>query len=205
MHLCRDNLTAETLNEVMETLFTSAAIPSPATDQARPLFTFADETIRENRGLLPRFDEWGVVPEGHRGPRNNPSAAATEEQMGELPEPVETENSDKEEAPGGTDPSGGPASSSRTVPPGEDLQVISSSSDEDPSRGAPSRSTAEEEEESGAKGGRREPRTKSAHDKDVVAAKDAPREGAGAPQGGSRAHSPQPLKAKRRVWRMADE
>ena len=46
MRLCKDNLTPETLNTVMETLFTSAAIPSPTTDDARPLFTFAEETVR---------------------------------------------------------------------------------------------------------------------------------------------------------------
>ena len=82
--------------------------------------------------------------------------------------------------------------------------MISSSSDEDPSRGAPSRRTVEEEE-SGGKGGRREPRSKSAHDRDTVAARGAPREEAGAPREGARASSPQPPKAKKRVWKMADE
>ena len=92
MRLCEDDFTLEVLNTVMETLFTSAAIPSPATDEARPLFIFAEETVREHRSLLPRFDEWGIVPAGHRGPRNNPwaVAAAAEEQVGESPEPDET-------------------------------------------------------------------------------------------------------------------
>ena len=57
MRLCKDHLTPEVLNTVMETLFTSVAIPSPTADDARPLFTFAEETVREHRSLLPRFDE----------------------------------------------------------------------------------------------------------------------------------------------------
>ena len=65
--------------------------------------------------------------------------------------------------------------------------------------------TAEEEEESSGRGRRREPRTKAAHDRDAAATRDARREGAGAPPEGSRAISPQPPKAKKRVWRMADE
>ena len=94
----------------------------------------------------------------------------------------------------------------RSVPPEDDLQVISSNSDEDPPRGAPSRHTAEEEEEeSSGRGGRREPCTKAAHDRDAAAARGAPREEAGAPQEGARANSPQPPKTKKRVWKMADE
>ena len=137
--------------------------------------------MREHRSLLPRFDEWGIVPEGHRRPRNNPWAAAAEEQVGESPEPAETEDSGEDEALGGADPSGGLASSSRSAPPEENLQVISSSTDEDPSHGAPSRRTAEEEGESRGKGGRREPRSKYAHDRDAAAARGAPRKEAGAP------------------------
>ena len=83
--------------------------------------------------------------------------------------------------------------------------MISSGSDEDAARGDPSKRTVEEEEESSGRGGRREPRTKAAHDKDAAAARDAPREDAGAPPEGDRAISPQPPKAKKRVWRMADE
>ena len=79
----------------METLFTSAAIPSPATDEARPLFIFAEETVCGHRSLLPRFDEWGILPEGHHGPRNNLWAAEPEEQMDESPEPAETEDAGK--------------------------------------------------------------------------------------------------------------
>ena len=122
----------------METLFSSAAIPAPAVDEARPLFTFGEEQVHDHRRSLPTFDEWGIVPEGHRGPHSNPWAAVLE-QMDELPEPDEAEESGEGEASGGADPSGGLASSSRSAPPEEDLQVISSSSDEDPSRGAPSR------------------------------------------------------------------
>ena len=110
MRLCVDNFAPEVLNKVMETLFSSAAIPAPAADDARPLFTFGEETVREHRSCLPKFDEWGIVPEGHRGPRNNPWAAE-EEQMDESPEPAETEDSGEGEASGGADPSGGLAGS----------------------------------------------------------------------------------------------
>ena len=189
MRLCTDNFTPEVLDKVMGTLFTSAAIPAPAVNEARPLFTFGEEKVREHRRGLPRFDEWGIVPEGHRRPRSLP--------MDESSEPDEAEDSGEGEASGSADPSGDFAGSSRSAPPEEDLQVISSSSNEDPSRRAPSRHTAEGEE-SGGKGGRREPRSKSAHDRDAVAARGAPREGA-------RANNPQPPKAKKRVWKMADE
>ena len=91
-----------------------------------------------------------------------------------------------------------------TAPPEEDLQVISSSSDEDAARGAPSQRTAEEEDCS-SRGGRREPRSKAAHDRDAAATRGAPREEAGAPPEGARAISPQLSKAKKRVWKMADE
>ena len=92
--------------------------------------------MREHHSLLPRFDEWGIFPEGHRGPRNNPWAAQPE-QMGELPEPDKAEDSGEGEASGGADPSGGFASSSRSAPPEGDLQVILSSSDEEASHGTP--------------------------------------------------------------------
>ena len=130
---------------------------------------------------------------------------AMEGQMGESPEPAETEDSGEDEAPRGADPSGGLESYSRNAPLERDLQVISSSSDEDAARGAPSEHTAEEEEGSSGRGGRREPRTKAAHDKDAAATRGAPREEAGVPPEGDRAISPQPPKAKKRVWRMADE
>ena len=155
--------------------------------------------MREHCSLLPRFDEWGIVPKGHRRPRSNPWAAQPE-QMGESPEPDEEEDSGEDEASGGADPSGGFASSSRSVPPEEDLQVISSSSDEEPPRRA-----AVEEKESGNKGGRHESRSKLAHDRDAGAARDVRREEAGAPREGARANSPQPPKANKRVWKNADE
>ena len=120
MRLCTDNFTPEVLDKVMGTLFNSAAIPAPAAGEAQPLFNFAEEDMREHRRLMPRFDEWGIVPEGHHGPRNNPWAAELE-QVDESPEPAEAEDSDEGEASGGADPSGGHDGSSRSVPPEEDL------------------------------------------------------------------------------------
>ena len=105
--------------------------------------------MHEHRRLMPIFDEWGIMPEGHRGPRSNPWTAELE-QMDESPEPAEAEESGEGEASGGANPSGGLASSSRSAPPEEDLQVISSSSDEGSPHGA-----AVEGKESGGEGGRR--------------------------------------------------
>ena len=83
--------------------------------------------------------------------------------------------------------------------------MISSSGDEDAFRVAPSQRTAEEEEQSGSRGGRCEPRSKLLHDRDAEAARGAPCEEAGAPEEEARTNSPHPPKAKKRVWRMADE
>ena len=83
--------------------------------------------------------------------------------------------------------------------------MISSSDDGDAFRVAPSRRAAEEEEEGSSKGGRCEPRSKAIHDRRAAVARGAPREEVGAPQEEARASSPQPPKAKKRVWRMADE
>ena len=75
MRLCMDNFASEVLDKVMGTLFTSVAIPAPAANEARPLFTFGEENVHEHRRSLPTFDEWGIVLEGHLGPRSNPWAA----------------------------------------------------------------------------------------------------------------------------------
>ena len=83
--------------------------------------------------------------------------------------------------------------------------MISSSGNEDAFRVAPSRRTAEEGEESGSGGGRCEPRSKAIHDRRAAAARGAPHEEAGAPQEEVGASNTQPPKAKKRVWRMADE
>ena len=160
----------------------------------------------------------GIVPAGHHGPRTNPWAAEPE-LMDESPEPDVAEDSGEDEASRGADPfgedeasrgadpSGGDAGSSRSAPAGEDLQVISSSGDDDAFRVAHSRriNEGEEEEWSGNRGGHREPRTKALHDRNASAGRDTPREDAGGPQEEARASSPQPPKAKKRVWRAADE
>ena len=62
--------------------------------------------MHEHSRCLPRFHEWGIVPEGHRGPRSNPWAAEPE-QMDESSEPDEAEDSGEGEASGGADPSEG--------------------------------------------------------------------------------------------------
>ena len=79
MRLCADNFTPEVLNKVMETLFTSAAIPTPTNKDAQPLFYYTEEAVLEHHGGLPTFDEWGIVPKGHREPRSNPWASEPEQ------------------------------------------------------------------------------------------------------------------------------
>ena len=76
--------------------------------------------MHEHRRILPIFNEWGIVPEGHLGPCSNPWAAEPE-QMDEPPKTDEAEDSGEGEASGGADPSGGLASSSRSAPPEKDL------------------------------------------------------------------------------------
>ena len=151
MRLCTDNFEEDVLNAVMGTLYTSAAIPEPEADEAQPLFHFDDEGVIAHIRALPRFDEWGIVPGKHFGPRDNPRAAQQEE-MAELPGPAD---SGEGEASRGTDPREGFVSSSRSAPPEEDLEVISSSSSEAPFRVAPAQRTAEGVEESSGEGGRR--------------------------------------------------
>ena len=72
MRLCTDRFAPEGLDKVMGSLFTSASISGPTADEAQPLFNFREQDVREHRRLLPTFDEWGIVPKGHRGPRINP-------------------------------------------------------------------------------------------------------------------------------------
>ena len=128
------------------------------------------------------------------------------EQVGDVPESEEVEDSGEEEAPRGTNPSGGSIGSSGNAPPEEDLQEASSSGDNDAFCVACSRRIEEgEEEESGNGGGRREPRTKAFHDRNASTGRGAPQEDAARPQEEARTSGPQPLKAKKRVWRAADE
>ena len=134
----------------------------------------------------------------------NPWAADLEE-MDESSGSEEVEEAGEAEPSRGTGPSRSRASSSRSAAPEAEPEVISSGSEEEPSRQALSQSAVEEEEEEcKAREGRREPRTKAVHDKDAVATQGAPEEGAEVSQGGARAHTSKPPKAKRKVWRMAD-
>ena len=205
MRLCGDHFAPEVLDGIMETLFMTADIPEPVHNAAHPLFNYPAETALELRQGFPVFDEWGIVPAGHQGPRGNPWAADLEE-LEESSESEEVEGSGEEAGPSRrAETSGSRASSSRSAAPEAEPEVISSGSEEEPPRRAPSRSAVEEEEEERrAREGRREPRTKAVHDKDAAASQSAPGEGAEAPQGGARAHTSKPTKAKRRVWRMAD-
>ena len=226
MRLSADGFTPEVLGQVMGVLFVTPKIPSPANEEARPLICFAEESIEEQRQVMPIFDEWGIVPAGHRGPRPNPWAAEPES-MGEAPEPEEAEESEEasrgedpsgedeasrgtgpggeDEAPRGANPSRGSASSSRSAPVEVDLQVLSSSDEEDAFRVARSRRVEEEEETSGGRGGRSEPRSKAVHDRSAATARGAPREEARAPQEEAGASNAQPPKTKKRVWVVAEE
>ena len=74
MRLSSDDFTPEVLQQVMGVLFVSPKIPSPSDERAKPLICFAEESIEEQCQIMPVFDEWGIVPAGHRGPRPNPWA-----------------------------------------------------------------------------------------------------------------------------------
>ena len=117
MRLSKDGFTPEVLGQVMGVLFVKPAIPSPGSEEARPLICFDEESIREQRRVMPIFDEWGIVPAGHRGPRPNPWAVEPES-MGEGPAPEETEES--EGSSRGEAPSGEDEASRGTGPGGED-------------------------------------------------------------------------------------
>ena len=56
----------------MGVLFVKPQIPTPGSDDAHPLLCFNEKSITEHRRVMPTFDEWGIVPRGHRGPRPNP-------------------------------------------------------------------------------------------------------------------------------------
>ena len=229
MRLSRDGFTPEVLRQVMCVLFVTPTIPAPGSDAARPIISFNEESIEEQREVMPVFDEWGLVPAGHRGPRPNPWAAEPE-YMDEPAEPEETEESEgasrsggpsdedeasrgdglvgEDEAPRGADPSRGSTSSPRSAPAGVDLQVLSSSDEEEGHfYVARSRRAEEEEQEgpSGGRGGRSEPRSKAAHDRSAATARGAPREETEAPQREAGASNAPPPKAKKRVWVLADE
>ena len=98
MRLSSDGFTPEMLRQVMGVLFVTQVIPSPANEQTRPLLCFAEESIEEQRQCMPVFDEWGIVPAGHRGPRPNPWAAEPE-CMGEFPEPAKKSYSQQKNFP----------------------------------------------------------------------------------------------------------
>ena len=202
MRLSSDGFTPEVQGQVMGVLFVKPKIPSPDSEEARPLICFDEESIREQRQVMPIFDEWGIVPAGHRGPRPNPWAVEPES-MGEGPEPEETEESDggsrgedpsgegeasrgtgpggEDEAPRGADLSRGSTSSPGSVPPEVDLQVLSSSEKENAFRVARSR-RVEKEETSGGRGERSKPRSKAIHDRSAATARGAPRMEAKTPQ-----------------------
>ena len=117
MRLSKDGFTPEVLGQIMGVLFVKPKIPTLDGEDAQPLLCFAEESITEQRQVMPIFDEWGIVPKGHRGPRPNPWVVEPET-MGEGPEPEETEESEgssRSEAPSGEDDA-----SRGTVPGGED-------------------------------------------------------------------------------------
>ena len=137
------------------------------------------------------------MPAGHYGPRGNPWEL---EEVAESSESEEAEESVEAEASQGASPSGGHESSARSAASGTDIEAVSSSGEEEPSCQDPPG-----KEERRVREGRCELRSKAAHDKKASAARDAPREGVGASQGGANSHSPPPPKTKRKVWKMTDE
>src|SRR5664279_2992311 len=69
MRLSRDDLRAEVVDGVMKVLNGPGTIADPS-DNALPVYRYheMDELIAD----MPRFDQWGLLPEGHVGERENP-------------------------------------------------------------------------------------------------------------------------------------
>src|SRR5664279_3383457 len=69
MRLSRDDLRAEVVDGVMKVLNGPGTIADPS-DNALPVYRYheMDELITD----MPRFDQWGLLPEGHVGERENP-------------------------------------------------------------------------------------------------------------------------------------
>src|SRR5664279_1472125 len=69
MRLCRDDLKAKVLDGIMKVLNGPGTIADPS-DEALPVYRYheRDELVAD----MPRFDQWGLLPEGHVGERENP-------------------------------------------------------------------------------------------------------------------------------------
>ena len=67
MRLSKDGFTPEVLGQIMGVLFVKPRIPTPDGEDAQPLICFAEESIREQRQVMPVFDEWGSSPKGTAG------------------------------------------------------------------------------------------------------------------------------------------
>ena len=103
----------------MEVLFTSPTIPKPD-DKAVPLHRFELGPHVTFVETMPEFDQWGLVPEGQVGPREDPEsvaqAAPADGEEETTKTPVES-NAGAAGASEGPNSSAGNSSSSRGVPP----------------------------------------------------------------------------------------
>lgn len=62
------SLTPEELNGVLATLLGS--VPKDLPEEALSLYCYPERA--ELVAVMPIFDQWGIVPDGHDGPRGNP-------------------------------------------------------------------------------------------------------------------------------------
>ena len=145
----------------------------------------------------PKFDQWGLVPEGHVGPREDPESAA----QGALVEgDEETTETPAESDAGATGASGDAASSagnssaSKSAAPEVEIHEISSGSG-DQFVVAPSQRVEgkKESDGDGASSGHCEPRSKAIHDRNAGARKETEARTSAGP-------SAPPAKRKKRKW-----
>jgi len=156
---CNDH-SAATVAHIMGILFINPVVPVPRNNDTRPLHQYS---LKDRLAVLEQMPEF--TPLGLAGEEKKDAAApvVTTEGTAESPGASDAEFG---AAAGGVNPSAGEASSSKPPPPEDEILEISSDKDED-FLVVPSRPIAEEEESSspGAGSGRRDPRTKAAHDR----------------------------------------
>ena len=206
MRLSATLYTQEEVHTIMETLFTSPDIPK-AIDKTVPLHMLdlgRHVTLVET---MPKFDQWGLVPEGHVGPREDPESAA---QGAPAEGDEETTVTPVESDAGATGASGGsasPAESSSTsesaAPEVEAHEASSGSSGQfvvAPSQRAEGQ---EESDDDGASSGHCEPRSKAVHDRAAgsPAGISLKRKAEAAIEGsGAGAAPPRPWRSSNTVW-----
>ena len=73
MRLDKNSFEGDIVNEIIKIIFISPIVGTLKRKQALLLHRLVPETRDSSVSAMPVFDRWGLVPEGHAGPRDNPS------------------------------------------------------------------------------------------------------------------------------------